>query len=107
MKQFFRKWLEVPEVPNMSKYVKTDDIKKAVEDAIYEALQPELPERYKPLFWDRGRDKDIRGTLQRHVKMLISEDAKMAVQKNVNELVEPEGFIDGVVERIKNKQLAT
>ena len=107
MKQFLRKWLEVPEARGMSKYVERDDIKQEVEDAIYEALQPELPESYRHLFWLRDKHKDIRGTLERHVKMILSEGAEEEVQKSVNKLVDPESFIDGVVERIKSKQLRT
>lgn len=105
MKNLLRKWLEVSDGQDMSGYARVDDIKEMVEDAIYEALQPELPYEYKRLYWRRDRDKDIRGTLERCVKKIVREDARAEVQGRIAELTEPEAFIDNVVERIKSKQL--
>ena len=108
LRKFLREWLGIKDDPKPSghAYVRTDDIKESVEDAIREAFLPELStQQMMHTYWYRDRDKDIRGTLQQCVRKLIDEDAENAVEKRVAELLQPESFIDGVVERIKRKQI--
>ena len=110
MKKLLRKWLEVPELSDMSGYVNTNDVKTMVEDAIVEAFGHKT---YSSLnsygWWDREPHKNITGTLDESVTKivhgLIKPKANVAVSARLKELTEPESFIDGVVERIKAKQL--
>lgn len=107
---FLREWLGIKDEPEPSDhtYVRMDNIKEAVEDAIYEAFLPELSIQQRIMtYWDRPRDKEIRGTLQKQVEGLVGKEVEHAVAQKISELLEPERFIDGVVERIKRKQLVS
>ena len=109
MKKFLRKWLEVPEVPevpDMQRYANTDNVRMMVEDAIREALLPDLPNPPNSLYWSRPRDRDIRNALANRVRDLFEPEVIEAVENAVSEIVDPEGFIDNVIKRIKRKQLS-
>ena len=104
MKKFLRKWLEVPEVPEVPEIL-IDEVKKMVEDAIYEAMRPIIPSDYERKFWSRNIHRDIRGTLQRHIVGITAEKIESAAAKHISDLIEPEKIIDDIVSRIKRKQV--
>ncbi|MCY4044626.1 MAG: hypothetical protein OXE99_06070 [Cellvibrionales bacterium] len=111
MKKLLQKWLEIPPAEkeiidlNFPNYITECQLKNAVEEAIYEALSPDLPELYRIKYFQRDKYKDLSGLVQNHIKSLARELSKSEIRKVITEKIEPEKFIDDVVERIKNKQL--
>lgn len=99
MKQFLREWLDVPK--NSVNIVTKNNVKQMVENAIIEALlpYPDFPDPMEPGV------KDLRGVLERYSTRLLRGRADAMALEAIDNLLEPEKFIDDVVARIKNKQL--
>lgn len=106
IKKRIKKWLGIDEQLKeiFTPYIVTEeDLKSKIEDAISEAFTPTPNESIENTYlWHR---KNIRGSLDKAVKKLAEEYVESLVKKRLDELVVPEDFIDGVVERIKKKQL--
>ena len=102
MKKFLRKWLEVPDATGLAS---KSNVKDMVEGAIYEAMAPGLSAQRETLYWGRPEHRNLRGMLEGYTRSLLRDEAEKKVKQHIDELVDAEKFIDGVVSRIKRKQL--
>ena len=105
MKKLLRKWLEISEPEDMERYANTDNVRGMVEDAIREAFLPNLPNPPNSLYWSKPRDRDIRDVLANRLKEIYEPEIIESVENVVADIIDPEKFIDGIVMRIKLKQL--
>lgn len=101
MKNIIRKWLGIEDI-DLRGYVKSDDIKEAVENAMYQAFQDELG---LGTYWRYDRHVNIRGQLNKCVTRIIGDTAEIEVRNKIEKIIAPERFIDDVVQRIKTKQI--
>jgi hypothetical protein len=80
-----------------------DEVEKALKAA---AREEPRATAYRGMGYPRlDRYDAMIGMIQRKVRMSVDRDASALMEKRIRELTEPESFIDGIVERLKRKQL--
>lgn len=104
IKEALRKWLEVPEAPNLNQYITKDVVREVVVEVVVEAFKDE--DKYSSTSLFSSYDfNTIKGTIKRHTVNLVREQVSVAVAAKVSKIIKPEEFIDSIVQRIKSKQL--
>lgn len=102
MKKSLRKWLGIIEPKEL-------DIDREIVKAVVEALEmllKDVPTRPPLSYVDYGiRFSELRAGLTRHIQTAAKIDAEDVTKATVARIVNPEEFIDTVVERIQRKQL--
>lgn len=108
LKTFLKKWLDVPEdkpSPVLKDFVVEGTVRELVKAVIEEALEPWREGVLRGYYWSDVEHKKIYGIFEKLTKSVVNEYAGDEVTRLVKERLEPESFIDGVVERINKKQL--
>lgn len=106
IKNYLRKWLEIPDekaIDFEDLLLSTrKDVRALVKSAFEEAFLPDVTFKYASLWEDGER---LYGTLDDAVRRLALRTIKEETEKKIDSIVTPEKFIDEIVERIKIKQL--
>ena len=102
IKQMLRKWLEVPD-----EYVAPKvDFKPEIREVVVEVVKEAFTEDYvSTSAFGRSDWGSIRGTIESQTTKVVDHYSREAVVLAIDSIVEPEAFIDAVVQRIQSKQL--
>lgn len=107
IKNIFREWLGIQEPLNTDNFASKLEVKKLVEEAVFEALAVDKTHGDVVFFnfWSIDKIKSIRGIFKKHIHDLYYNELSLSADKEVAKIVCNEKFIDDIVIRIKNKQL--
>ena len=112
IKSILRKWLGVSDHDHndyllkadlKSSVVQTQEVRDLVVETVAEAFT-DVPDRGLVYF---GNDywNHINGTVRGHTVDIVHKKAQTSVNAAISEIVDPEEFIDAIIQRIKIKQL--
>jgi len=96
MKEFLRRWLEIPDIQ------KERDIRKMVADAVFEAISTNGSDRTN-MYWNINNG--IRGLFRKRIQYVSCEFISKNAENKLNELIEDSNFIESIVSKINRNQL--